>query len=266
MNNTKSDEPSSIQNSINLSWIPDNSDMKVDLAKSISSDKKKIIEYTDNESKIPNEIVIRFISGKKLVIVYDLQKLIDIKLWLNSLINYYNGDNNDYIIDFIIDSQVISNTIGISIDEISFLGEINCIIKETNYNIMIFAECTCSHHRQELCQTWNIDYMGYECGYNCGLLIPEGLNIFSLPDNIPEKYNNIYTDIDWINFTKRISIELENWNKYKGTWNYGDEIDLKSSSSYDDYEEDFDLILTEEQKMKRYYSKLRFCRFSGNTD
>ena len=105
---------------INLSWIPDT---PVDLTKSILEN--TIIEYTNSDLIQSKIITITFISGIQLIVIYDFQKLCDLKYWLNSLINFHNDNDNNYYIDFIINSNIISNTIGILLDQIS---EISCII------------------------------------------------------------------------------------------------------------------------------------------
>lgn len=133
------------------------------------------------------------------------------------------------------------------------IPEINCIIKEKE-NVMICIECMCTNtchifNQWEIC---NIEDLGKSCSLECGLLIPRGLNVFSLSDNIPKDYIDYFTDIEWFNFKKTIKIELENCNKYKNKWTFEDEKKARARFNFlfKDayyYEDHLESILSVEQ-------------------
>ena len=265
--------PEIAEDGMDFSWIPKS---LIDLRQSILYN--NIVKYSSkSSSKLETDetrkITITFLSGEQLKIIYQTEEsytLFDIKNWLNSLVNYYNGDGfrEYYIIDFVINYDMISNTIGISLEKIS---EINCIIRKKENNVMTYIECTCTNvcHIFDQWETCNIADIGKSCSLECGLLIPRGLNVFSLSDNIPKDYIIYYTDIEWFNFKKTIKIELENWNKYKNKWTYEDEHKARNRIKYklfigrDDYyyEHYLESILTVEQIKQRYYSRLKFCEY-----
>jgi hypothetical protein len=212
---------------------------------------------TSDTSNTPRKIIINFISGQELIIIHHNELLIELKEWL---IFHIFGENDcmceEYVIEFVINDQVIHNTIGITLDNIN---KITCIIKKTHIeHRMIGAECTNECHRFKNSQLYNIDQMGNICDNGCGILMPEGLNPFDLPENIPSEYKNVYTDIDWIKFKKTIKTVLENYKKYHGKWDRQDDED----HGFNDYYEqqcEWEWKLTNEQMNQRKYSRLYLC-------
>ena len=243
---------------IDLSWIPENPEFKIDFIKSV--EQEEIIEYipdpNDSLSKL-NEITIQFISGNKMVLVLDQTcKLFLVKKWLNSYVVYYN--DYYYTIDFVINSNCVKNTIGMTLENIS---EITCIIRDRSVDIKIPAVCTnADHHHHD--NQYLIDCMGGLCDQNCGLLIPKGLNVYHLPENIPVEYVDSYTDLEWVNFKEIVNSELDNYDKYSrqkiNRKFYGD---LCNCYKCDEYDCPWGVMLTPEECRKKYYSGLNFSRF-----
>jgi hypothetical protein len=247
--------------STSLLWIPE---YIVDYSKST----EKFISIDDSHwipiKFIPdinelnyNFVTIRFISGLVLVIQIDYnEKLINLKKWIIDCLEYYNDDIYDLV--FIIDTEPITNTIGITLNNIN---DITCCILQKNENIMISADCTASWHISNLSQSWNTLCMGDGCCKGCGLLIPRGLNIKNLPENIPEEYINKFNDIDWIIFKKKIANALDKYSKYSNM-SYEDKKRIKNSIKNeftglckDDYE------MTIEESEFLFYIELHFCRY-----
>ena len=120
---------------------------------------------------------------------------------------------------------------------------------------MIYVECTCSWHHQRHCELWNIESMCCVCEKGCGLIVPAGLDICNLTEDIPELYIDSFTDLSWFKFKKTIKLELENWNKYKNKWTRIDD------QRYGTDEDELYWKLTKEQQNARHYSSLNFCKF-----
>jgi hypothetical protein len=217
---------------INFDWLPINT--KVDLEKSI--EEYEIIEYDpidyDTESK---EIIISFLSGEKIVIIHKCKDLFIIKKWLNDCINYYNINDDRYEdiynIELVInsDTKPTKNTFGISLDHID---KITCIIK-IKEEVYIPANCTSSHHNDNFpIRKTNITKMGRSCMFGCGILIPNGVRIRHLPENIPYEYIDYFTDIDWYVFKERIKSELKIYDKYMERLNL---LSIEDKANSDDY-------------------------------
>jgi hypothetical protein len=247
-------------NRIDLSWIPENPEFKIDFIKSV--EQEEIIEYIQDPNDVPtklNEVTIQFISGKKMVLVLDQTcKLFSVKKWLNSYVVYYN--DYYYTIDFVINSICVKNTIGMTLENIS---EITCIIRDRYVDIIIPAVCTNADHHHHHDNQYSIDCMGGLCDQNCGLLIPKGLNVYHLPENIPVEYADIYTDLEWVNFKEIVNSELDNYDRYsrQKTNRKLDNGDLCNCYKCDEYDCPWGVMLTPEECRRKYYSGLNFSRF-----
>jgi hypothetical protein len=97
---------------------------------------------------------------------------------------------------------------------------------------MICARCTsCRHLNYNPTQSWNTTCLGQICDYGCGLLIHKGLDVFNLPNNIPEEYKEYFYDIDWFIFIQKIEYYIDMYNYYKSL-PFSDIENLRNSIDY----------------------------------
>ena len=248
----------------------------------------ELVKYTSDNVNELNQIIIYFMSGQHLRIVnYGNIKLIAIKKLLLKWIRYYDykddSDHNEYKydIDFIINTECISNTIRISLDNIN---EITCIIKKRRKDIMISAICTSWQHFNHLGQSWNIICMGEKCScHSNGLLIPKNCDLSILykiikdGGDIPDEIYDIpdaqeLTDIEWMKIIDKMKFIISKHFDCAKIWGRQEEEDHQDKNgewnqefrNYTDYDYDSDSNyhgLTDEQSYHRFYSLLDFSLF-----
>ena len=242
--------------------------------------KYELVKCTSDKVKELKQIIIYFMSGEQIKIVnYGNYKLIVIKKLLLKWIRYYDykGDDDhkdeyNYDIDFIINTELISNTIRISLDNIK---EITCIIKKRRKNIMISAICTSWQHLNNWSQSWNIICMGENCtcGSN-GLLIPRNCDMSFLyktiedggdiPDEIYDfQPENQFTDTEWMKYVDKMKFIISTHFECAKIWGRQEEEDHRDKNRDWNREFGYDIAsdysdLTDEQRYHRYYSMLDF--------
>lgn len=192
-----------------------------------------IIDYTESIKTLVQAkellypvISIRFISGKTLRIHINSNEIyIEFKIWLLKWIIFTNKEksfNND--LDLVMDTTSIRDPTGLlTISEILHFEQsttdvtLTCILRV--YDKMITAQCTCENHgfdnnllRE---RALNIRCMGELCcEHGGGILIPKDLNPFELPDDIPSIYIENFTDIDWVDFKKKVTKVIGEYIEY----------------------------------------------------
>jgi len=178
---------------------------------------RDIIQNSNNEKTL---LIINFINGKYIKFTINTnEKLINIKIWLLNMIEYYSYKNerNEYFYPIFLHKDKILNNISLTVSDIN--NEISCIII-TKYHSMHCLKCTNSSHMHNL--NLSIEFssscLGEECLYYTdedddvsGILLPRNINIYEFPDEIPDQYIDEYTDIQWY----ELKIKIDNIVKHR---------------------------------------------------
>ena len=267
---------------LNLTWIPSQPYI-IDYDKS----EKFIFPYEKNDNI--NEIILNKVSEMNeefndeilnncnddilnncndytiIVIIIDCHELffyikkneylINIKKWI---LKYVNTCDIKYNIMFINNGLNIINCINITINDIT--DRLICIFYVKNKNISIYLKCSCNNHLENNIKIYELDYICSKCDCDHGILIPEYIDIYDIPKNIPPIYQDIITDIDWDNLKKKIKLIFNNHNKYNQLElkkNIEESIKIiKQTISRIDYDDYYNLLSYEEQEYL-YYKNLK---------